>query len=172
MPTNRKRVLFLDGIGCNPEGFKVRFLRGLGYDVVAPMLPDRDFPGSVAIAEAALRDAVPDVIVGYSRGAAVAVASSDDRIPRVLIAGALHWVPDGRRFPGRVIALHSEEDYGLPLEEVREHLRRCGIAADVLRIVGEDHTMIDEPALAALADALREVLRDETDSPSGPQAVG
>jgi hypothetical protein len=168
VPTNRKRVLFLDGLGCNPDGFKVRYLRGLGYDVVAPMLPDRDFPGSVAIAEAACQEAVPDAIVGYSRGAGVAVALADDRIPRVLIAGALHWVPDDRRFPGRVIALHSAQDDGLPLEGVREQLQRCGIGVEVLRIVGDDHTMIDEPALAALADALGAVLRSEPDSPSRP----
>ena len=49
-PTN---VLFLDGIGCNPAGFKPRFIAGLGYRVTAPNLPDLDFSASVEIADRA-----------------------------------------------------------------------------------------------------------------------
>ena len=50
-------VLFLDGIGCNPTGFKPRFITGLGYCVTTPMLPDLDFPAAVAAADRAAQEA-------------------------------------------------------------------------------------------------------------------
>ncbi len=154
-----KRILFLDGIGCNPEGYKPTYLRGLGYEVAAPMLPDTDFARAVATAEEAFRTFLPDVVIGYSRGAGVALSLANNDVPRLLIASSLRWVADGRQFPGRVIALHSATDDGLPLSTVQDHLRRCGIAVEALRVVGDDHTMIDPPALAALAGAVDELIQ-------------
>jgi len=157
---NRKQLLFLDGIGCNPSGFKPRFLGEIGYRVIVPMLPDLDFPTSVAIAARACVESAPDVIVGYSRGGSVAMMLRDRRIPRVLIAPALHWVTDERGFDGRLVILHSATDDSLPLEDVRGHLARCGLSAAELRIVGEDHTMIDQAALSALTAALSELTNE------------
>lgn len=151
------RLLFLDGLGCNPEGFKPRFLRWLGYDVFAPLLNDRDFDDSLRIAEAALREFAPDVIVGYSRGGGLALRLTDQVIPRLLIAPSLKYVPDRQGFAGRLIILHSATDDSLPLESVREHLLRADLRTAELRVVGEDHTMIDEPALASLIVALVEL---------------
>ncbi len=151
------RVLYLDGLGCNPEGFKPRYIRSLGYDVLAPMLPDLDFPASECVAAQALQTYRPDVIVGYSRGGSVALALMDDRVPRLLIAPALHWVAEGRLFSGRLVVLHSAYDDGLPLEAVREQVARCGMPAVAVRVVGNDHTMIDPDALAAMAVALVEL---------------
>lgn len=152
-----KRVLFLDGIGCNPEGFKPKFIAGLGYQVVAPFLPDLDFPASVAIANHAIAESPPDVIVGYSRGASVALMLMNRQIPRILIAPALFWATNDCGGEGRIVILHSATDPGLPLEDVRDELARCGLAAADLRIVGEDHSMISLEALSALTEALREI---------------
>lgn len=159
-------VVFLDGLGCNPDGFKPRFLAGLGYRVTAPLLPDLDFPAAVAEADRAIAAARPAVIVGYSRGAGVALMASDRATPRLLIAPALHWVADGLGCGGRVVVLHSAGDDGLPLDEVRTHLVRCGLTAD-LRVVGADHSMIDPPALAALTAALSELVGGRTTTPGG-----
>jgi hypothetical protein len=153
----QKRVLFLDGIGCNPGGYKPRFIAGLGYRVTAPQLPDLDFPAAVAIADQALAESPPDVIVGYSRGAGVAMMLRDRHIPRLLIAPALHWTSDGCGFEGRLVVLHSATDDSLALDGVRSELTRCGLSAAFLRVVGEDHTMIDRAALSALTAALSEL---------------
>lgn len=150
-------VLFLDGLGCNPTGFKPRFIAGLGYRLEAPLLPDLDFSAAVAVADQAIDRVRPQVIVGYSRGAGVAMMAQDRTTPRLLIAPALHWVADDRGFDGRLVILHSATDDGLPLEQVRTHLERCRLAAATLRVVGDDHTMIDPPALAALRAALAEL---------------
>jgi hypothetical protein len=148
------RVLFLDGLGCNPVGFKPTWMRKLGYDVTAPQLPDLDFPSAVRIAEQSMRDVRPHIIVGYSRGAGVAMMIDDESIPRLLIAPSLHWVADGRRFSGRMVVLHSPADDSLPIDGVRQQLLRCGVQNDVLLEVGEDHTMIDRAALDATQAAL------------------
>lgn len=158
------RVVFLDGLGCNPDGFKPRFIAGLGYRVTAPLLPDLDFPAAVAEADRAIGAARPGVVVGYSRGASVALSASDRLTPRLLIAPALHWIADGRGFDGTLVILHSATDDALPLDEVRAHLDRCGLAGADLRVVGEDHTMIDPPALAALAVALDELTKGDLHS--------
>jgi hypothetical protein len=161
------RVLFLDGIGCNPTGYKPRFIAGLGYQVTAPMLPDLDFPAAVALADQAVTASKPDVIVGYSRGAAVAMMLQDRCLPRVLIAPALSRVDAARGFAGRLVVLHSATDDGLPLERVRAELTRCGLTGADLRVVGDDHTMIDQAALSALTAALRELTEVTADEQSG-----
>lgn len=157
MVTNPKRVLFLDGLGFNPSGFKPRFMSQLGYDVTAPMLSDQDFEAAVQDAERAMAACVPDVIVGYSRGGGIALRLADRQTPRILIAPALRYAADGCGCAGPVVILHSETDDSLPLDEVRGHMVRCGLPNTALRIVGDDHTMIDEPALAALTAALIEM---------------
>lgn len=152
-------VLFLDGIGCNPAGYKPRFIASLGYRVTAPQLPDLDFMASIEAANRAIADSPPDVVVGYSRGAGVAMMLRDRHTPRLLIAPALRWVADGVRFNGRLVVLHSATDDGLPLDVVQAELSRCGLSAVAdLRVVGEDHTMIDPAALSALRDALAELI--------------
>jgi hypothetical protein len=152
-----KHVLFLDGIGCNPEGYKPRFIAGLGYRVTAPQLPDLDFPAAVAVADQAVAASPPDVIVGYSRGAGVAMMLRDRHTPRLLVAPALRWASGGCGFEGRLVVLHSATDDGLPLDGVRSELARCGLSTADLRVVGEDHTMIDPAALAALTASLVEL---------------
>ena len=72
-----KRILFLDGIGCNPDGLKPRFIRDCGYRVSTPQLPDLDFAAAVDMANQALEDTAPDVVVGYSRGGGVAMMLDD-----------------------------------------------------------------------------------------------
>ena len=152
-----KRVLFLDGMGCNPEGFKPRYIASLGYSVLAPQLPDLDFPASIEVANRAVETFSPHVVVGYSRGAGVAMMLEDRRTPRLLIAPSLHWVADNRGFDGRLVILHSATDDGIPLEEVREQLVRCRMANADLSVLGIDHTMIDDAALAALTAGLAEL---------------
>jgi hypothetical protein len=125
--------------------------------VTTPNLPDLDFPTAVAIADLACAESSPDVIVGYSRGAGVALMLRDIHTPRVLIAPALRWVADDRGVNGRLVILHSATDDSLPLDELRAHLTRCKLSNAELHVVGDDHTMIDPAALSALTAALIEL---------------
>ena len=68
------KVLFLHGLESKPGGAKVKHLLALGHTVFNPALPKNDFDESVRIAQADVDKHQPDVIVGSSRGGAVAMA--------------------------------------------------------------------------------------------------
>src|SRR3712207_467449 len=50
--TSPMKILFLHGRGSVPGGVKPTFLAQHGHEVVNPALPDEDFAGAVAIAQA------------------------------------------------------------------------------------------------------------------------
>jgi pimeloyl-ACP methyl ester carboxylesterase len=148
------KILFLDGLGSNPSGFKPTFLRERGFEVIYPVLPDRDFEESVRIAQQARREHGPAVIVGYSRGGAVAMAL-EVQTPLVLIAPAWRLLGVPPRVGRRTVILHSSGDDLVPLEDSRELVQATGLPESALVVVGEDHSMIDGAALQALVEAVR-----------------
>jgi hypothetical protein len=148
------KILFLDGLGSNPTGRKPAFLRDHGFEVTYPVLPEWDFYGAVRTAQDAFDADRPDVIVGYSRGGAVAMNMVSGDVPLVLLAPA--WKYRGTATtvkPGTVI-LHSPEDVLVPIDDSRELVRNSGLPDNALREVGEEHDMIDPEALRALVEAV------------------
>jgi hypothetical protein len=95
------------------------------------------------------------VVVGYSRGGAVALALATVETPLVLLAPAWRACGISPRPGQRLIVLHSAGDDLVPLEDSRELLRLCGLPDASLVVVGEDHTMINADALTALVDTIR-----------------
>ena len=67
------KILFLHGWGSTPGGVKPTFLRTNGHEVCNPHLPDDDFEAAVHIAQAHFDQQRPEVVVGSSRGGAVAM---------------------------------------------------------------------------------------------------
>lgn len=67
------KILFLHGWTSTPGGLKPSYLKNHGHAVLNPALPDDDFPAAVAIAQAEFDQHRPDVVVGSSRGGAVAM---------------------------------------------------------------------------------------------------
>jgi alpha-beta hydrolase superfamily lysophospholipase len=66
-------ILFLHGWQSVPGGVKPPYLVQHGHVVVNPKLPDDDFEEAVKIAQAEFDLHQPDVVVGSSRGGAVAM---------------------------------------------------------------------------------------------------
>ena len=102
------KVLFLHGLNSNPGGSKAQALLNAGYDVFNPAL-DVPFKIAVEIAQNVINSEKPQVIVGSSRGGAVAMAVDAKGAKRVLIAPA--WKKYG--VPCRAesaIVLHSKTD--------------------------------------------------------------
>ena len=148
------KVLFLHGFGSQPGGIKPAFLLNHGHEVINPALPDDDFEESVRIAQRAFDQSQPDLVVGSSRGGAVAMNIVAGQTPLVLIAPAWRkWGPATTVAPAAVI-LHSEKDDVVAVEDSRELVRRSGLPEDHLVVVGEDHRMIDEAAFRALLEAI------------------
>ena len=152
-----KRVLFLHGYGSDPNGIRPTFLKESGYEVIHPALGDDDFDESVRIARQAFEQHPPDVVVGSSRGGAVALHLDLGETPLVLIAPA--WSKWGRAagLPENTIILHSEHDDVVPIAGSRELLRRNGLPDERIIVVGESHRMTDDAAFQALLDAIERV---------------
>ena len=88
-------VLFLHGWNSKPGGVKPTYLAEHGHTVINPALPDEDFDAAVKIAQEAFYEHRPDVVVGSSRGGAVAMNIFVDSAGLVLLCPA--WKKWGRR---------------------------------------------------------------------------
>jgi len=153
------KVLFLHGFGSDPNGIRPTFLKESGHDVTHPALPDHAMAKSVRIAQKAFDETSPDVVIGSSRGGAVALKIETGDTPLVLIAPAWRtWFCDPVLPPNTVI-LHSEHDDVVPIEGSRELLQSAGLPEDRLVVVGENHKMTDPAAFAALLNAIDQVTR-------------
>src|SRR5580700_6195234 len=67
------KILFLHGWQSVPGGVKPTFLAQHGHSVINLKLPDEDFAVAVRIAQEEFDRHQPDVVVGSSRGGAVAM---------------------------------------------------------------------------------------------------
>ena len=81
-------ILFLHGWQSTPGGVKPTFLKDHGHTVLNPALPDDDFDAAVRIAQAEFAQGKPDVVVGSSRGGAVAMNIDAGTTPLVLLCPA------------------------------------------------------------------------------------
>jgi alpha-beta hydrolase superfamily lysophospholipase len=143
-------VLFLHGWNSKVGGVKPTYLAEHGHTVINPPLPDDDFAESVRIAQAEFDRHHPGVIVGSSRGGAVAMNVDAKGARLVLLCPAWKkWGSAATVKPGTMI-LHSEADDVVPIANSRELVARSGLPATALIIVGIDHRLADPEPLAAL----------------------
>ena len=151
------KILFLHGFGSDPNGIRPTFLEQQGYDVIHPALNDLDFEASVHTAKEAFDRHRPDVVVGSSRGGAVALSFLAPETPLVLIAPAWSkWGKQATVGPATLI-LHSRHDDVVPIENSRELLRQSGSPEERLIVVGQNHKMTDRAAFEALIAAIERV---------------
>ena len=67
------KILFLHGWHSVPGGVKPTYLKDHGHTVINPALDDDDFAAPLATAQAEFDKHQPGVVVGSSRGGAVAM---------------------------------------------------------------------------------------------------
>jgi alpha-beta hydrolase superfamily lysophospholipase len=146
--------LFLHGWNSTPGGVKPTYLAEHGHRVINPALPDEDFAESVRIAQAEFDQHHPDVVVGSSRGGAVAMNINANGAALVLLCPAWKkWGSATTVEPGTVI-LHAEQDDVVPVAHSRELAVRSGLPQTALIIVGHDHRLADPDPLAAMLAAV------------------
>ena len=144
------RILFLHGWQSVPGGVKPTYLATHGHEVINPKLPDDDFDEAVRIAQAEFDKHLPRVVVGSSRGGAVAMNFDSDDARLVLLCPAWKkWGTANRVRPGTVI-LHSRADDAVPFADSEELARN---SAAKLVEVGNDHRLADPEPLAAMLRA-------------------
>jgi pimeloyl-ACP methyl ester carboxylesterase len=146
-------ILFLHGWNSLPGGVKPTYLKDHGHAVINPALPHDDFAEAVRIAQAEFDRHRPQVIVGSSRGGAVAmnIASGDARL--VLLCPAWRKYGAARTVKPGTVILHSRADDVIPFADSEELVRNSGLPASALVAVGNDHRLADPEPLAAMQRA-------------------
>jgi len=146
------KVLFLHGLESRPGGKKATFLQENGHEVSNPALPKTPFDIAVKIANDVINYEKPKVVVGSSRGGAVAMAANTGSCKVILIAPA--WKKFGvskNLEPGTVI-LHSETDDIVPFEDTQE-LFRSNTGLEVISC-DDNHRMSSEETLQKILECV------------------
>lgn len=121
--------------------------------MINPALPDEDFTAAVRIAQAAFDEHRPDVIVGSSRGGAVAMNVDAGDTPLVLLCPAWKRFGDARTIGGKTTILHSRQDDVVAFADSEELVRKSGLPQSALIEIGTDHRLADPEPLAAMLRA-------------------
>jgi alpha-beta hydrolase superfamily lysophospholipase len=155
------KILLLHGWGSTPGGVKPTFLRNNGHEVCNPPLPDDDFDAAVRIAQAHFDQQRPEVVVGASRGGAVAMNLDTGAAPLVLLCPAWKRWGAAITLKPQTVILHAAADEAIPIAESRELLKNSGLPEAVLLVVGTEHRLADPEALQAMLKAVERVARGE-----------
>ena len=146
-------ILFPPRLELGPWRREADLLAQHGHKVINPSLPDDDFDEAVRVAQAEFDKHKPDVIVGSSRGGAVAMNIDAGDTPLVLLCPAWkRWGTAKTVKPGTVI-LHSEADDVIPIAESQELVQNSGLPASALIEIGSDHRLADPEPLEAMLRA-------------------
>jgi pimeloyl-ACP methyl ester carboxylesterase len=148
------KILYLHGWNSVVGGVKPTYLRSHGHDVIEPALDHEDFQRALDTAQVVFDQHRPDIVVGSSRGGAVAVNLASGAARLVLICPAWkNWGTAQSVKPGTLI-LHSRGDDVVPFGDSVELLSKSGLPESALIEVGRDHRLADPEPLEALLRAV------------------
>jgi len=148
------KILYLHGWNSVPGGVKPSFLASHGHEIIEPALPDEDFDGAVRIAQSELERHQPDLVVGSSRGGAIAMGLSAGSVPLLLLCPAWkRWGHATAVKPGTLI-LHALTDEVVPYADSLELLRNSGLPEFSLVTVGTEHRLADPESLRSMLAAV------------------
>jgi hypothetical protein len=141
------KILFLHGWQSVPGGIKPTYLKEHGCNVINPKLDDDDFEAALCTAQAEFDRHQPDIIVGSSRGGAVAMNLKSGEAKSVLLCPAWRKWGDAKTVKPNTILLHSRSDEVIPFEDSEDLARASGA---MLIEVGEDHRLADNESLEVM----------------------
>ncbi|MCY2963506.1 MAG: alpha/beta hydrolase [Planctomycetota bacterium] len=143
-------ILFLHGWTSVPGGVKPTYLKDHGHTVINPKLPDDDFLEAVRIAQGEFEQHRPEVVVGSSRGGAVAMNIDSGTAKLVLLCPAWRKYGSVRSVKLGTVVLHSRADDVIPFADSEELAKDSGAT---LIEVGTDHRLADPEPLEAMLRA-------------------
>lgn len=146
-------IQFLHGWHSVPGGVKPTYLIQHGHQVINPALDDDDFDAALRTAQAEFDRHRPDVIVGSSRGGALAMNLNSGDTPLVLLCPAWKKYGAARTTKLNTAILHSRADDVVPFADSEELVSNSGLPASALIEVGHDHRLADPESLAAMLTA-------------------
>jgi hypothetical protein len=144
---------FLHGWQSVPGGVKPTCLAQHGHEVINPKLPDEDFAEAVRIAQEEFDKHQPDVVVGSSRGGAMAMSIESRDTPLVLLCPAWKTHGTAKTVKKKTAILHSRTDDVVPFADSEELVRNSDLPASALIKVGNDHRLADPEPLERMLRA-------------------
>jgi alpha-beta hydrolase superfamily lysophospholipase len=152
-------ILFLHGSGSTPGGLKPTYLIEHGHTVLNPALPDDDFDAAVKVAQAEFDRHRPDVVVGSSRGGAIAMNMQTGATPLVLLCPAWKFYAAAATVKPNTLILHSQVDEVVPFADSLELLSNSGLPNSALIVVGTEHRLADPESLDRMLAAIDEIAK-------------
>jgi hypothetical protein len=137
---------------------KPTYLVSHGHEVLNPPLPDEDFAEALRIAQSEFDKHHPDVVVGSSRGGAVAMNIQSGDKPLVLLCPAWKRFGSARTVKANATILHSRGDEVIPFADSEELARNSGLPQSALVEIGTDHRLAHPEALEAMLRACTTLL--------------
>lgn len=147
------KILFLHGWQSVVGGVKPTYLIDHGHEVINPKLDDDDFALALQTAQTEHDRHQPDVIVGSSRGGAVAMNLDSKETPLVLLCPAWKNWGTSRTVKSNSVILHSRLDDVIPYSDSEELLQASGLSREHLIDVGNDHRLADPEPLRKMLEA-------------------
>lgn len=144
------KILFLHGWQSVPGGVKPTYLKDHGHEVLNPALNDDDFDAAVRTAQEVFDKNPPQVVVGSSRGGAVAMNINSGSAKLVLLCPAWKKWGTARTVRPDSVILHSRADDVISFADSEE---LAGNSRATLIEVGTDHRLADPEPLAAMLRA-------------------
>jgi hypothetical protein len=133
------KILFLHGWRYVPGGIKPTFLREHGHEVIDPALDDDDFSVAIRTAQHAYDECQPDLVVGLSRGGAVAMNIEIGETPLVLMCPGWKRWGTATTISKKTVILHSRADDLLPFMFSEDLAMNSGLPPEALVDVGKHH---------------------------------
>lgn len=133
---------------------KPTHLKSHGHEVIEPALDHEDFEAALRTAQAAFDQHQPEVVVGSSRGGAVAMNLTSGSTRLVLICPAWKKWGTARTVKPDTRILHSRADDVVPFEDSVELVANSVLPTAALIEVGQDHRQADPEPLEALLRAV------------------
>lgn len=152
-PVATTRVLFFQDRQTRAADNQTIHLTQNGLSVVAPDLPLEDVERSIAVAEALRERIRPDVIVGHSRGGALAMNMDSRDTPILLLAPKWESWGTATSAKSGTLILHSPKDSVVPIDASKRLLRQSGLPENALIETGQSHRLISPEALNDLLEA-------------------
>lgn len=133
-----------------PGGVKPTYLQDHGYEVINPILDDDDFDVAIATAQAEFDKHKPHVVVGSSRGGAVAMNINTCNTKLVLLCPAWKKWGVAKTVRPDTVILHSRADDVVPFSDSEELVASSGLPPETLIEIGDDHRLADGSSLSVM----------------------
>jgi hypothetical protein len=154
------KILFLHGWHSIPGGVKPTYLKDHGHEVINPALDDDDFAQAVKTAQEEFDKHQPQVIVGSSRGGAVAMNINSGAAKLVLLCPVWKKFGTAKTVKPGTMILHSRADDVIPFTDSEGLAKNSGAT---LIEVGNDHRLADPEALERMLRACDGVVAKRDD---------